>query len=46
MLEPLLFTVLFVTAGMMLPLLFSCQTPDCVNQQVGTLARHEAMCAR
>ncbi len=39
MLEPLLFTVLFVSAGMLLPLLFSCQKPDCVNQQVRQLRR-------
>lgn len=37
MLEPLVFTLIFVTFGMLLPLLFSCQTPDCVNQQVRTL---------
>ena len=34
MLEPLIFTLIFITFSMLLPLLFSCQTPDCVNQQV------------
>lgn len=34
MLEPLVFTLMFITFSMLLPLLFSCQTPDCVNQQV------------
>jgi hypothetical protein len=37
MLEPLIFTLIFITFSMLLPLLFSCQTPDCVNQQVPSL---------
>jgi hypothetical protein len=40
MLEPLIFTLIFITFSMLLPLLFSCQTPDCVNQQVLNAALH------
>ena len=34
MLEPIIFIAAFVTLSMLLPLMYSCRMPDCINEQV------------